>query len=562
MLFHFARYIILFFSVVFAYHQALYSEVLEWGSLKQNFENNNAYHETEIFRAKDATQDVRLKKASYHIYSASRHNLFYLDFENQYAESLQDETGQLVVHKANYFPSSDVLSGKKSALFNGHQHGVWVAPVESRIIGKEEMHDFTIEMRLKPIFLHNKSILLEKITRKNGEKSGIEIGIQRGYVFVNLMRLFEGLNGEKFSLKIQSSNLIQLKRWQHFAISYHAASGRIALYLNGKEESIRFAKSKDGLWKFKFPLFEPSYLKLASLYIGFIDDFRIASRALSPEKDELNVSPFPALSINFETQNGTQQNGYVHSSLHELPQQKISRFSQFSYLASEPEGTVLHIYVRYSKRPFSPQKKEIPQVPWKRVTNQILTLPTMRYFQWKAVLRSDPLGQETPILHSIKLSYTPVQSPPVPQNIAIIHELSDDKSVCLEWEISSIQDAKARHGYYIYYGLRSGDYIGRLSFYIEGREAKLINNNIKKFPMTSSEKQTLISQPGIIKKVFHNRIRLIIDNKLIKKNISLNPKRPLPLLEPGTNYYFAISTYDDLSESELSKEAYIITNAN
>ena len=538
------------------YASPLYAQIWQRGSLGENFTKTSILQGTEIFRAVDATQDIRLQTASYHTFNAVKDNLLYFDFETEHPNRLQEQNGSFKVHEARYFPSHDTISGKRAALFNAKNHGVWITPAENFIANTTIGGSFTIEMRFKPLFLHRNTLLLEKINLDEGKRNGIEIGIQNGHVFVNLTRIFYGLNGERFSIQLYGTTLVKLNTWQHLAISYDAAQGRMALYLDGKEESVRFARDKKAIWQLKFSSLDQSYLVLAATYIGLIDDFRIAKRTLSPEKNELNFAPFPALSVNFKTQQGKQEKGVVYSPLNSLPKQQTARFAQFTYLANKPQGTALDVYVRYSKQPFHPQKTK---KTWQRVKRQVLNLPVMRYFQWKAVLRSDPLGEKTPVLHGVQLNYTLVQQPPRPQNIRIIHELSKDLSACLEWERVPLQQSNSMSGYHIYYGLRPREYMGRLTYYKEGKQAKPIGSLQEKFPMTNSEKQMLISQPTIIKNILHNRIRLIIDNKLIEKNLSLDNKKQLPLLKAGTNYYFAISTYNDLSESQLSEEVYIIT---
>ena len=557
---HRPYYLISFVLLLFLLPLSSYrAEVLDFGTPEHDFSSLRS-DGVELFRSRDTSQDIRLQTASY---LKSLRTWLYLDFEEETAEALHDKRGRFAVRRAFYLPSPNAHNGKRSALFNGPKHGVEIDLGQGIWDEQGYAQDFTIELWFYPLFLYRRNTLVEKTSFHEQKKGSFRIGIEKGSVFARFKNLFYDANGQARSLALFSNSKVKLKKWQHLALTYEAGKGRLVLYLNGKEQDVRFAKDKNthGSWPMKFhDLDANAGLFIAKSFLGLVDEFRIADRALSPEKDELHISRYEALKVDFEAQTGRQKSGTARSQVRSLPKRQKVRFGNISVQGIEPKGTALDVYIRYAHHPFNADSQE-PR--WQRVKGGYLSLSSFRYFQWKAVLRSNPLGDSTPILKSLRMDYTPVQLPPAPRSLRLVRSLSKGRQVCLQWEYSPLQDDEVKSGYYIYYGLRPGEYMGRLEYYqnMSGKAKRIgyydEKQKLNNMPMTEKEKNALLSTSEA-RNLMRNRIRILVTNQLIEKNLSLDRKKKLPFLYPNVNYYFAVSAYDEFGESELSNEVYAI----
>ena len=128
------------------------------------------------------------------------------------------------------------------------------------------------------------------------------------------------------------------------------------------------------------------------------------------------------------------------------------------------------------------------------------------YFQVAAELFPDGGGKTTPSVTEIKVEYTTLPEPFPPYRISAE---KGDGQVTLTWSYS-VDDSAG--GYYIYYGNRPGEYLGRVA--VEGASPINVGN------VTSAT---------------------------------------LTGLKNGTIYYFAVAAYSKLDEricGPLSKEVY------
>ncbi len=485
---------------------------------------------TEVFQKANKVENIRMKTVSYH---GADSNILYLDFESQEPLSLRDQAGHSQIKEASYFPSVKSHNGNYSALFHQSSHQLQIQTPQMSFGKKEEHRNLTIEMWIKPIFFYQRSVLFKKEDQRNGKKIGIEIGIENSgkltrRLYVHLRHLFVDSKQKRHSIYIVSENQLEKDQWQHIALSWNEVKGKLTLYMNGKEEAIQFARESQEIWMLQFASSSNTPLLLASHYFGFIDEFRISRREVSPKNGKLHVSKFNSLYFDYDKQRSKQKTGFVVSKIHRLSDNQKAKFGRLSYVADLPHGTSINFYLRSSDQHFSYQSN----LPWERVKSGFQLLSPFQYFQWKAELRSDPNGNDTPILESMSLNYSLVESPPFPQNLRIIPELSKGLEVCLEWK-ASLRYAVHQGAYRIYYGLHPKKYFGYI-VYKPSAEAK------------SSKK-----------------IRFFMNNQVIEKHltkIQLAKKKSgkLPFLKHNRNYYFAVSAYDSISESKLSPEVYAI----
>ena len=497
--FFFCIFLLFSFFLLYGGFSPLWGELLLLGGNERGFGPLKLSGLIEKFHGSDASQDIRLKAKTH---ESSVDNLVYLDFEAPSSTRLKEKGQGLGIQSSLYFITKEAYKGKRAARFNAPEHLVRLQAGEEFGMGGEEAGDFTVEMWIKPAFFFGKTILFEKIAflerGRGGQRVALQIGIEKGYLFAYLENLFQDRKGKRYSLRLDAPEKIKLSTWQHISFVYQAARGRVALYLNGREEDLRYARDKSQNWQLRFPSSQRAPLVIGKTFIGLMDEFRIARGALSPETGEAYASRYEPLKVDFQNQRGAQASAEVRSELLHLPKKKTARFSQISYKALEPRGTLVNVFVRSSKHRFDP---DTTSLLWRRVGEGELSLASLRFFQWRAVLRSDPLGKHTPVLKSISLDYIPARPPPRPQGLRLVSTLSKGLQLCLEWEKSLVQEESSslKGGYYIYYGLRPGEYMGALEFYQEGEEIKRlsdINETSHPGPLTAAEKQLQATTSG------------------------------------------------------------------
>ena len=348
----FSRWNVVFLFCLFIFSQdrlGLRAETWEVGRAKRDF-GSVQLQGTEVFRGLDESYDIRLQPLSY---QGSRDNLLYLDFESSRPLFLRNTQGHFRVHRALYLPAASSYNKTRAALFNGPDHGVWLsADIWS---GEQPMHDFTIEMWFRPKILFHRMFLLEKQGFVGKIPTALEIGIKGERLFVNLQRLFKDTANRRYSVHLESYEKVQLDKWHHLTFTYQAVSGRLALYLNGKEQDVGFAKNAKQVWSMQFQKASHTPIILATDFVGLLDEVRIARGVLSPEEGQLNLSSYPALQYNLETQQDKQAKGKVVSSLLALPLIERAYSAHLMYQAEIPQGTSLYLYVRHAETVFDPE---------------------------------------------------------------------------------------------------------------------------------------------------------------------------------------------------------------
>ncbi len=512
---------------------------------------------TESFQARDASQDIRLETISHH---GDPSNLLYLDFDQPAPQLLRDAAGRYQIKESSYIQSPDVRHGSGAALFNRLENRVVVASPEELWPGTGNSDDFTIEMWIRPIYFYRKNVIFRKMSMLGGERRGLEITIEDDRLVVDAHKLFEDAGGRLHSVRLVSRSGIRTGQWWHVSLTFEAARGRLRLYINGEEERVSLAKDASGVWRLRFHPLDRSPFLIGESYAGSLDEFRITARVLSPEDGDLKTSLFPRRYVNFETMRARQKMGQVISGVL-LPGGGRVRSGRVRFLGEEPPGTILNFYIRSSTEPFAADAPAVNQLAWRRVDSRGDLKQSFAYFQWKAELQADPDGRKSPILREVQLDFSPLEAPPPPADLRLAEGTlgrNGHRQLVLEWDLSP--DTRVEQGgYYVYYGLRPGEYLGRLkSRRAPDGSAEKIRalEDPARFPVTGEELGLASGRAERLQRLMRNRVRLIVDNDLIQLNTEHGPgARRLPFLRENRTYYFAVSAYDeDGVESRLSNE--------
>ena len=178
--------------------------------------------------------------------------------------------------------------------------------------------------------------------------------------------------------------------------------------------------------------------------------------------------------------------------------------NEVSALMNVPEQTEVKLFVRSGDNCYG-WTENYPQ--WKEVSsNEQIEGVKGLYFQLAAELLPDGNGSKTPSITELTLKYTEAELPLPP---FVVNAEPGDGQVTLNWSYS-VDDSAG--GYYVYYGTRPGEYLGRVA--VEGASPVKAGNT------------TSMTLTG---------------------------------LQNGTIYYFAVSAYsriDGRINGELSKEVY------
>jgi len=552
---------------------SLESEVIEMGTRRVPRFGRLRLGGTEIFQGGDSTRDIRLRSRSH---TASPDNLLHLDFDARLPALLRDAAGNFSIRQSSYIFTSDARAGRGAALFNRLENRIVINSPEELWPGTGAMADFSIEMWLKPAHFGRQNMIF----RKSGLETSFTDGIPRGIeIFTRHQRiiffcrnLFRDSRGRLRTVRLNSRTGLVTGRWVHFLVSFRASSGKLVMYLNGREERVRFARDRSGVWPAGFGRLDRSPMVIGESYVGIIDEFRIAGTAHDFPGKTAHTAYRP---LRYDAMHliGEQKTGFAVSEVIALPRSHISRRARLRYRSLEPGGSALNFWIRTSLRPFradaSPRR-----LPWRRLHNGADKLAAFSHFQWKAELRPDPDGKFTPVLKEIRLAYVPHQRPVTPRNLHVVTEgprngrdLFPSRQACLEWSRNPEPRVHSeRGGYFVYYGVRPGEYLGRL-VYRENARGQLVPINTpaaENMPITESERKLRRFRPRAFRRTLGGRMRLLITNDLIERNI-IRLRREgadarMPLLRNNRTYYFAVSAYfrtidDILLESRLSREA-------
>ena len=547
------------------------AETLEFGTRRHPKFGQIRLQGVREVRGADATTDLALLPWGR---TGDANNLLHLSFDEELPVLLRDSAGHYRLDRVSYAPSNDARVGKRAAMFIHRENQIVVRSPQELWPGRGPLNDFTIEFWIKPVHFLRRNVLFRKQALapilEAQSSAGMEIYLEDGHVHVALMSLFRDMRGRKRSLHLVSKTSVHRGQWQHVVFGFQASLGRAALYMGGLEEEVALARDPAGTWRASFTQLDRSPIVIAESYMGLMDEFRIARGAPRGEEGIRNTV-YPSLRYHPVYLNAEQPSGLVVSRVIRLPDERLARRADLRVRGIEPKGAALNFFVRTSDRPFA-DDTPTGDVPW-RLVRSGARLVDFAYWQWKAELRADPLGRASPQLRDVRLEYAPYPRPVPPQEPAVIEGLTGGEHVTLEWLRNPESEVKALGGYIVYYGYRSGEYLGRVQYsVIAGRPQAINYGSINALPLTKAEARLRQRQPRAFLRRFTNRVRLTLTNPLIEENLVIinhvpdgatSPARPrssgMPLLTRNRSYYFAVAAYyrtrtGMVLESPLSKE--------
>lgn len=392
----------------------------------------------------------------------------------------------------------------KAAGLSRDNGGMTIKGAEGTFFGTEGLcGSFSIDFWLNPSVSENGEVIFQWHSSRTVEShiiyQMITAGFEGGHLKWNLSNIFDAFYPGNQNLALEGSTTIVPGTWSRHILSYDAETGLLEYLVNGYVEDLKFITSTghEGGDVSLVLLGVPANFDLCPQYTGKIDDFRIKKAAYSLPQFQ-----------NAENAGSIEHMKYVRSGGYFRTRPiMVSAGSVLDSIEAEvnqPSQTDITFYVRSGDNRYN-WTDTYPE--WKVVEpGESLSDVTGLFFQVAADLYPDGNGDNTPSITSIKLNYTELPLPLPPFSVSAV---AGDGSVTLKWNYSVDETAG---GYYIYYGNRSGEYLGRIA--VEGASPINVGNTT---------------------------------------TFTLNG------LENGTIYYFAVATWSRINDSvigELSREVF------
>lgn len=373
-----------------------------------------------------------------------------LNFENG---AFRDAAGKYKILGNSLYLTEHAARGKAAALSRGNGHGLILSGDDSSLFGKEgSAGSFVIDFWLCPSVIENgETIINWRSSRKISgalEYQLVSVYCHHNKIFCIFSNIFDGYTADGGDVTLIGSENLIPNKWSHLTIAFQESTGALEYRLNGMLEDIKYVTDTghDGGTVYPAMIGVPAELELCRNYTGFIDDFRIL-RSYYDISHEVMMEQDAAL---FAAKYGTEAGKIMSKPI------LASAGSVLNALHAElklPEQTAVQFYVRAGDNYFN-WTDSFPAWTAVKADEELKGLSGL-YFQVAAELFADGAGKATPSITEIALDYTVLPPPLPPFRVNAQH---GDGQVTLSWSHSVDETAG---GYYIYYGTRPGEYLGR-----------------------------------------------------------------------------------------------------
>lgn len=394
-----------------------------------------------------------------------------IDFED--SKNCVSEGNYKVV--SNSLQICDNAIMEKSAGLSRNIGGLSLLGNRNSLFGNEGLiGSFCIEFWLCPSVSENGEVIFNWESAKNVEGkliyqllNGIMNNGHLEWNFSNIFDYYTRKNGLS-ELKLTGKSILIPDSWSYHAISFDCESGILEYLVNGITEDIQYVTSTgdESGEVFLAILGTPSQVDFCSDYTGKIDDIRILRRPYSAPDYQ-------------SSENAGLKNRVLYSpdgGRFETKPIMLSKGSSLNSLRAEfntPEQTDVRFYVRSGDNYFN-WTADYPE--WKPVeSDEQIDDVSGLYFQVAVDLYPDGNGEKTPSVTQITLDYSEL---PLPLPPMYVKAVAGNGQVTLNWSYSVDETTG---GYYIFYGNRPGEYLGRIA--LEG-ESPINVGEVNSFTLT------------------------------------------------------------------------------
>lgn len=395
-----------------------------------------------------------------------------IDFENP-ENPLSD--GDYTVNENNLKISNQTKMEKQSGL-SRNMGGLKVSGLPGTFFGSEGLTgSFSLEFWLCPSLCENGEVIVNWESTRN--ESGrlvyqmLNGTFNKGHLEWTLTNFFDLEGLESGDIILKGSQAIIPDTWSYHALSYDCETGILEYLVNGVTEDLKYITS-DGTEKGDIALVNlgsVAELSFCDEYTGKIDDIRILRRPYSIPDFQSAENAGKLGHTQFVPQGGRFVSKPMLISTG-------SRLTEIQAEMSVPSQTAVCYFVRSGENYYN-WTENYPA--WKPVeSGQAIDGVTGLYFQVAAELYPDGNGETSPSITQISLNFEEIE-PPLPP--FIVKAVAGNGKVTVSWSYSA---DKSAGGYYLYYGNRPGEYLGRVA--LEGDSPVNVGNTTS-FTLTGLE---------------------------------------------------------------------------
>ncbi len=422
-----------------------------------------------------------------------------LHFEDQ---AMADSSGNYTILKNNFFLTDKSVQGKACALSRGTSLGMLLHGKQGSVFGSSgTIGSFSIEFWLAPSVAGNGETILAWRSSRNTNNyptyQTITILFVNNKIEWNFANLFDGYTKNDGEVVMTGISNIIPDKWSFHKITFDEGTGLLEYRVNGSVEALQYLTTTghESGSVYLPVLGVPADIELCPSYMGRIDDFRI-TRQNKPVQSPADTGSRLGLD-KYDTAGGR----FVTEPILTSPGSVLNTVTAITDI---PAQTDVRLYVRSGDNFYGWTDTDPEWIPVNNGT--AIENVTGLYFQVAVELYPDGAGTITPSVTQLAVEYTERPAPLPPFTISA---KAGDCSVTLSWGYSVDETTG---GYYVFYGERPGEYLGRIA--VQGASPINVGNN----------------------------------NSLT-----------LTGLKAGTIYYFAVSSwskYDDHITGQLSREVY------
>lgn len=373
--------------------------------------------------------------------------------------------------------SNQTKNGKYSGL-SRNIGGLTIEGNPGTFFGSEGlMGSFSIEFWLRPSIAENGETVLNwqssKVVDGRLVYQVLNGSFNKGHmewVLSNFFDFYGDASGAK-DIILKGTTKIIPENWSYHVLSFDCETGILEYIVNGITEDLIYVTTngrEDGEVCLVV-LGTPSSIDLCLEYTGNIDDFRVLRRPYSPPDFQSAENAGSLEHAQYLPEGGR----FVTRPI------MVSNGSKLNSLTAEmnvPAQTAICYYVRSGDN-FYGWTNDYPE--WKPVeSGEDISGVTGLYFQVAAELMPDGNCEKSPSITEISLDFTELVEPLPP---FVVKAVAGNGSVTISWNYS-VEDSAG--GYYLYYGTRPGEYLGRMA--LEG-ESPINVGNTTSYTVTGLE---------------------------------------------------------------------------
>ncbi len=410
-------------------------------------------------------------------------NAFEADEETDLLIDFEDpgnpiSNGNYQINK-NFLKRSDQTMLEKAAgLSRGAGGGLSVKGKPGTFFGTEGLvGSFTLEFWLCPSVAENGETVFKWESSKTVNNQLVyqllNASFNKGHLEWSLSNFFDDDVNPYHShdLILKGRTTIVPDTWSLHALTYNSENGCLEYLVNGVTEDLLYhtTTGQEGGEVSLVQFGTPSEVHFCPDYTGKIDDIRI-------EKRPYKVQSFQSA----ENAGKVGHTLYVPAGGSFISKPiMVSTGSKLNSLKAEmniPSQTAVLFYVRSGENYYN-WTDTYPE--WKPVeSGKDIQGVSGLYFQVSAELYPDGSGEHTPSITQITLDYYELPEPVPP---FVVNAVAGNGTVTVSWNYS-VDDTAG--GYYVYYGSRPGEYLGRMA--VEG-DSPINVGNTTSFTLTGLE---------------------------------------------------------------------------